>query len=94
MTTASQLETVRKEIDVVKEKILKTEKALDAAQQAADVDFLRKQLEQLNRQLSSLREKEVILLQGQVSGQHCLPCHHLVGLPANSLSVFNPKPGY
>jgi len=66
MTSPSQLETVQKEIDDVKAEILETKEALAAAQRDADVHFLRKQLEQL-------REKENILLQGQASGEHCLP---------------------
>ena len=77
MTTLSQLEMVQKEIEVLKAKILKTEEALAAR---TEVDFQRKQLEQLNRQLSSLREQETILLQHQVSGEHCLLCYLLPSL--------------
>jgi len=80
MTSASQLETVEKEIDDVKAEILETKDALAAAQHDADVHFLRKQLEQLRKKEEQLRkkeeqlrEKENILLQGQASGEHCLP---------------------
>ena len=73
MTSASQLETVEKEIDDVKAEILETKDALAAAQHDADVHFLRKQLEQLRKEKEQLREKENILLQGQASGEHCLP---------------------
>ncbi len=75
MTTPSQLETVRKEIDNVKAQILETKGALAAARRDADVDILRKQLEQLNQKENILREEKNILLQGQASGQHWLPWH-------------------
>jgi len=73
MTSPSQLETVQKEIDDVKAEILETKEALAAAQRDADVLFLRKQLEQLRKEKEQLREEENILLQGQASGEHCLP---------------------
>ncbi len=47
-----------------------------------EVDFLRNSLLELLTQLSCLREGEVVLLRAQAPGQHCLPCHHLAGLPA------------
>ena len=75
-----QMQAVQQEIDYVKAQQERNEQDLTIAEQAADearVGFLRKCLEQLNRQLSSLREKENILLQGQASGQHCLPCYIL-----------------
>ena len=75
MATLSPLETVQKKIDVLEAKILKTEEALDATQSTTQTDFQHKQLEQLNRQLSSLREQETILLPGRVSGEHSLPCY-------------------
>ena len=78
MTTPSQLGTLSGKIDEAK--ILKTEEVLAAAQRTPDVEFERKQLEQLNRQLSSLREQETILLQSQASGEHCLPCYLLLSL--------------
>lgn len=72
MTAPSQLGTLRTEIGGLKAKILKSEEALAASQSTTETDFQHKQLEQLNRQLSSLREQETIVLQGQVSGEHCL----------------------
>ena len=74
MTTPSQLETVRREIADTKAKILKTEEAVAAAQKPADIAFLRI-LEQLNRQLSCLREQETIVLQAQQSGEQWLLCY-------------------
>ncbi len=71
MTTPSQLELVRKEIEDVKAEIQETKEALAAARRDADVDFLRKQLEQLNKKENILLEEKNILLQGQASGQHC-----------------------
>ncbi len=86
MTSPSQLETVQKEIDDVKAEILETMEALAAAQCDADVHFLRKkeeqlrkEKEQLRKEKEQLREKEIILLQGQASGEHCLPCYLLLG---------------
>ena len=72
MTTPSQLGMLRTEIDDLKAEIVSAKEALAATQSATETDFQHKQLEQLNRQLSSLREQETILLQGQVSGEHCL----------------------
>jgi len=79
MTSPSQLETVQKDIDDVKAEILGTMEALAAAQCDADVHFLRKKGEQLRKKEEQLREKEIILLQGQASGEHCLPCYLLPG---------------
>ncbi len=79
MTSPSQLETVQKEIDDVKAEILGTMEAHAAAQCDADVHFLRKKGEQLRKKEEQLREKEIILLQGQASGEHCLPCYLLPG---------------
>ena len=76
MTTPSELGTLRTEIDELKAKILKTEEALAAAQ-SPDIEFLRKQLEQLNNTRNLLQEEENILLRGQASGEYCLPCHLL-----------------
>ena len=50
MTALSQLETIRNEIDDLKAEILNTKEALANAQDAADVDFLRKQLERLHKE--------------------------------------------
>ena len=77
MTTPSQLGTLRGKIDALEAKILKIEEALAAAQAPADVAFLRKQLEQLNNTRNLLQEENNILLRGQASGEHCLPCHLL-----------------
>jgi len=90
MTSPSQLGTVQKEIDDVKAEILETKDALAAAQHDADVHFLRKQLEQLRKEKEQLREKENILLQGQASGEHCLPCYLLprAGWVACTLLVY------
>lgn len=76
MTSLSQLETVQKEIDDVKAEILETKEALATAQHDSDIKFLRQQLHQLRKKEEQLRE-ERILLQGQASGEHCLPCYLL-----------------
>ena len=73
MTTPSQLQTVRREIADIKAEILETKKALAAAQAPADVAFLRQQLGDLNKEKIVLNERQNILLQGQKSGEHCLP---------------------
>ena len=97
MTTPSQLGTVRTEIGDLKAKILQSEEALAATQSTTETDFHHKQLEQLDRQLSSLREQETNLLRRQVSGEQCLPCylcHHLtelVKLHAHLLHVMVPS---
>ena len=75
MTAPSQLEIVRREIADIKAEILETKEALAAAQEPADTTFWRKLLEQLNRQLSSLREQETVFLQGQLLGEQCLLCY-------------------
>ena len=77
MTTPSQLGTLRTEIDDRKAEILSTKEALAASQTTPEIEFLRKQLEQLNTTRNLLQEKENILLRGQASGEHCLPCHLL-----------------
>ena len=51
----SQLETVRGEIAEIEAKILKNEKALAAAQEPADIGFLRQRLGHLDK-------KEILLL--------------------------------
>ena len=66
MTTPSQLGTLRSKIDELEAKILKIEEALAAAQAPADITYLRKKE-------IVLREEKNILLQGQASGEHCLP---------------------
>ena len=70
MTTPSQLGTLRSKIDELEAKILKIEEALAAAQAPADITYLRKKE-------IVLREEKNILLQGQASGEHCLPCYLL-----------------
>ena len=75
MTSRSQLEAVRGEIAEIKTKIQKKEEALAAAQAPADIAFWRQQLGGLNKTEIILRQQETILLQGQVSGEHCLPCY-------------------
>ena len=95
MTSHNQLQAVQQEIGSVIEKTVDAEKALAAAEQAGDgakVDFLRKRLEQLDKEKNSLHEKENILLQGQASGQHCLPCHHLPGLPSYNRLLVSCRP--
>ena len=77
MTTPNQLETDREEIDIVKAEIRDTKEALAAARRDADIDFLRQQLHQLRKEGEQLRDKEIILLQGQASGQHCLSRYFL-----------------
>ena len=78
MTTPIQLGTLRGKIDELEAELLDTKKALAAAQAPADIAFLRQQLGDLNKKEIILREKENILLKGQVSGEQCLPrylCH-------------------
>ena len=58
MTHPSQLEIVRSEIADIKAEILNTREALAAAQGITDIDFLRKQLEQLNNTRNLLLQKE------------------------------------
>ena len=84
MTTSSQLGTLRgkiggleAEILDTKAEILDTKKALAAAQAPADVTYLRQQLDNLRKKEIVLREEKNILLQGQASGEHCLPCYLL-----------------
>ncbi len=84
MSSHNQLQAVQQEIESVIKKTVDVEKALAAAELAGDgakVDFLRKRLEQLDKKENSLREEKNILLRAQAPGQHCLPCHHLAGLP-------------
>ena len=72
------------EIDSVKAEIQQTKQDLAKAKadnDSKEVDFLRKRLEQLDKKENSLREKENILLRAQAPGRHCLPRHHLAGLP-------------
>ena len=91
MTTSSQLGTLRGKIDGLeaeildtkaeildtKAEILDTKKALAAAQAPADITYLRQQLDNLSKKEIVLREEKNILLQGQASGEHCLPCYLL-----------------
>ena len=77
MPTPSQLGTLRGKIDGLEAEILDTKNALAAAQAPADIAFLRQQLGDLSKKEIILREQETILLQGQVSGEHCLPCYLL-----------------
>ncbi len=70
MTSPSQLETVRKEIEDVKANIQEKEKALAAARrerELSDVDFLRERIIRLDERENYLYK---MLLQGQASGQH------------------------
>ena len=69
MTTPSQLGTLRGKIDDL-------EKALAAAQEPADIAFLRQRLGDLDKKEILLLEQQN-RLQGQVSGEHCLPCYLL-----------------
>jgi len=74
-TMDSQLEAVRQDIRGVKEKIVRTEQNLAAAEQAGNKEKERSLFElllSLNNQLSGLQEKENILLRSQAPGKHCL----------------------
>ena len=82
MTTSSQLGTLRGKIDGLeaeildtKTEILDTKKALAAAQAPTDITYLRQQLDNLSKKEIVLREEKNILLQGQASGEHYLPCY-------------------
>ncbi len=95
MSSHTQLQANQQEIDSVKAKIQHTKQDLATAEQGGDgdrVDFLRRRLEQMDRQLSSLREQQTILLRGQAPGQHCLPCHHLAGLPVYNCLLVSCRP--
>ena len=59
-------------MDNLETEILNTKDALADAHRAADIAFLRKRLEQLDRKEIALLEQETFLLQGQASGEHCL----------------------
>ncbi len=77
MTSHNQLQADQQEIDSVKAEIQQTKQDLAKAKadnDSKEVDFLRKRLEQLDK-------KENILLRAQAPGRHCLPRHHLAGLP-------------
>lgn len=78
MTTPSQLGTLRGKIDGLEEEILDTKKALAAAHEPADIAFLRQRLGALDKKEIVLREEKNILLQGQASGEHCLPRYLLL----------------
>ncbi len=88
MTSHSQLQAAQQEVDSVKAEIQQIKQDLATAEQAEDgarVDFLRKLL-------LSLREQQNILLRVQASGQHCLPCHRLAGLPAHNCLLYRVGP--
>ena len=65
MTTPSQLGALRGKIDELEAEILDTKKALAATQSATDIEFLRQQLGDLNKEKIILREQETILLRSQ-----------------------------
>ena len=80
MTTLSQLEITRREIADIKADMLKTNEVVAATQNTTEVPFLRKRLERLHKEKIILREQETFLLQGQASGEHCLPRYPLPSL--------------
>ena len=73
MTVPSQLETVSREIAQIKTNIQRTEQALAAAQEPADIAFVRQQLLDLTKEKLLLIKRQNMFLEGQVSGEHCLP---------------------
>ncbi|KAL3145798.1 hypothetical protein ABBQ38_015175 [Trebouxia sp. C0009 RCD-2024] len=76
MATQAQKD-VHQEIDSLKAEIQQTKQELASPQhanEAAQLDFLRKHLLHLNSQLASMREQQTILLR---STQQPPPCHHL-----------------
>ena len=78
-----QLEAVRQDICDVKGKIAKTEQNLAAAEQPGNGDQENIHLQlllTLNTQLSTLQEKENILLRSQAPSKPCLQLVH-TGLP-------------
>ncbi len=77
MTTLSQLEIKKKEIADIEAEMLKTQNALAATQSTEDVACLRQWLDRLHQEKIIRCKQETILLQTQVSGKHCLPCHLL-----------------
>ena len=89
MTTPSQLEALRGKIDKLETEILDTKKDLAAIQSATDIEFLRQQLGDLNKEKIILREQETILLRSQASGEQCYAayCHQVPQLHAYLLDV-------
>lgn len=74
MSSQTQLEKVRQQIEGIAQEVSEVKASLSAAKQAGDgeeVSFLRGRLEKLDSQLVSLREKEILLLRAQQGGGHC-----------------------
>ena len=103
MTTPSQLGALRGKIDELEAEILDTKKALAATQSATDIEFLRQQLGDLNKEKIILREQETILLRSQetvllrsqVSGEQCHAayCHPLAELAELHAHLFRVPQG-
>lgn len=75
-TCHTQLQAVQQDIADVKEELHQVKQDLAKARANKDgpeVEFLRKRVESLDKQLSSLRDKDNILLRNQLGGQYC--CH-------------------
>ena len=79
MTTPSQLGALRGKIDELEAETLDTKKDLAATQSATDIEFLRQQLGDLNKEKIILQEQETILLRSQASGEQCHAayCHQV-----------------
>lgn len=72
-TSQTQLQAVQQDIQDVKAELRQVKQDLTTARADNDtqeVDFLRKRVESMDRQLSSLREKDNILLRDQLGGEH------------------------
>ena len=73
-TAHTQLQAVQQDIKDVKAELYQVKQDLAKAKSDNDnqeVDFLRKRVEAMDKQLSSLREKDNILLRDLLGGQHC-----------------------
>lgn len=72
-TSQTQLHAVQQDIQDVKAELRQVNQDLAIARADNDtqeVEFLRKRVESMDRQLSSLREKDNILLRDQLAGEH------------------------
>lgn len=73
MTTRSQLQEVQRKIADITAEMRKVQSALTAIQDTEHIDFLRNKHGRLHKERVAFCQQETILLQGQASGEHCLP---------------------
>lgn len=75
-TYDTQLQAVQQDIADVKAELHQVKQDLTKARadnDAPEVEFLRRRVEAMDKQLSSLRDKDNMLLRDQLEGEHC--CH-------------------